>query len=107
MLHYQHDRIYKKLQKQIARERDKFPSDSVSDTIDAYLDHSIKINTAWVMSTHSLDSMHNIESVVGHHLPMKFKVILMGLPGRMDEEMTRCRNKVAMAIFEYLRGSIE
>ena len=98
------DRIYKKLQERIERERDRFPSEAVSNAIDAYLDHSIKINAAWVLSSHDLDGMGNIERVVGHTLPMKLKVILMGLPGRMDEEMTRYRNKAAIAILEHLRG---
>jgi len=103
----EHDRTYKKLKKQVERERDIFPSSAVSDAIDAYLDHSIKINAAWVMSVRSLDGMHYIEGVVGHHLPMKFKVILMGLPGRMDEEMARYRNKAAIAIFEYLKEIVK
>lgn len=101
----EHDSTYRRLERQIARERDKFPSEAVSKAVDEYLDHSIKINAAWVMSTHDLDNMPIIEHLAGQRLPMQFKVILMGLPGRMDEEMTRYRNKVAVAIFEHLKES--
>ncbi|MFC2038990.1 hypothetical protein ACFLUG_04395 [Chloroflexota bacterium] len=99
----EHDRKYKSLNKQISRERDKFPSDSVSDAIDTYLDHSIKINAAWVMSENDLDFLDDFESATGTRVSMRFKVILMGLPGRMDEEMTEYRNKVAIAIFDHIK----
>jgi hypothetical protein len=97
----EHDRIYKRLLKRIDRERDKFPSENISNGIDAYLDHSIKINAAWVMSVHDLDGMPQIERLVKRRFPMKLKVILMGLPGRMDEEMRRYRNKVSIAILDF------
>ena len=95
-----HDHTYKKLLKRTERERDKFPSEAVSNAIDEYLDHSVKINAAWVLSTYDLDHMGDIESMVGRHFPMKFKVILWGLPGRMDEEMRRYRTQVAVAILK-------
>lgn len=96
-----HDRIYKKLLKRIERERDKFPSEEISNTIDEYLDHSIKINAAWVLSTYDLDHMCNFESLVGHRFPIRFKIILWGLPGRMDEEMRKYRTQVAVTILKY------
>lgn len=96
-----HDRIYKKLRKRIERERDKFPNEDISNTIDEYLDHSIKINAAWVLTTYDLDHMGNIESFVGRRFPIQFKIILWGLPGRMDEEMRSHRTKVAVAILKY------
>ena len=100
----EHNKKYNKIQKRIERERDKFPNGAVSTAIDTYLDLSIKINAAWVLSTHDLDFMPDIERVARRSLPMKFKVILMGLPGRMDEEMRGFRNKVAIAILEYQRS---
>ncbi len=97
------DRVYKKLIKSIERERDRFPSESVSSAIDAYIDHSIKINAAWILSSHDLDKMGVIEHIAQRQMPMKLKIILMGLPGRMDEEMNQYRNKVAIAVFNYLK----
>lgn len=100
----EHDFVYKNLQRRIERERDKLASEAVSDAINAYLDHSIKINAAWIMSARDLDGMGEIEYFAGRQLPMKFKVILMGLPGRMDEEMSKLRTKVAVAIMNDLKG---
>ncbi len=100
----EHDWTYKRLLKKLEHERDRFPSEDVSNAIDAYLDHSIKINAAWVMSAHDLDGMPQIERFAGKRFPMKFKVILMGLPGRMDEEMRRFRNKVSIAVLDYHKG---
>jgi hypothetical protein len=98
-----HDHTYKKLLKRIERERDKFPSEAISNTIDEYLDHSVKLNAAWVLSTYDLDHLGNIESIAGRRFPMQFKIILWGLPGRMDEEMRKYRIKVATTIFEHFK----
>ncbi len=98
-----HDRIYKKLLKRIERERDKYPVEEISNTIDEYLSHSIKINAAWVLSTYDLDHWGIIEGIAGRRVPMKLKIILWGLPGRMDEEMRGYRTRVAVSILQYHR----
>ncbi len=100
----EHDRLYKKLQQKIERQTDKFPNDDVSKTIDMYLEHSVKLNAAWVMSVHDLDNLGFIEKFTGRHMPMNLKIILWGLPGRMDEEMRTYRKQVAKAILKYLEG---
>jgi hypothetical protein len=96
-----HDRTYKKLIKRVERERDKYPSEAITNAIDEYMGHSVKINAAWILSTYDLDHMGVIEGIAGRRIPMKFKIMLMGLPGRMDEEMRKYRTKVAVAILEY------
>ena len=101
------DRTYNKFLKKIERERDKYPSEDVSKAIDAFLDHSIKLNATWVLSTYDLDHMGDIESLAGRRLPMKLKIIMMGLPGRMDEEMRRLRNKVAISILNFHKENMK
>ena len=96
-----HDHTYKRLLRLIEHERDVFPSDDVSNSINEYLDHSIKINVAWVLSTYDLDHWSLIEGIAGRHNTMKLKIILWGLPGRMDEEMGRNRTKVARSILQF------
>jgi hypothetical protein len=90
-----HDHIYKKLLKRIERENDKYPSETVSSVIDEYLDHSVKINAAWFLSMYDLDH----EGIYGG-FPLKLKILLWGIPVRMDEEMTKLRKQVALTIFE-------
>lgn len=98
-----HDSKHKKLIRQIERERDKFPSKSISDEIDAYLEHSIKINTLWILSEHDLDALANIENMSGQRFPIHFMLQLKNLPNQMDVEMGQYRNKVAIAISSFLK----
>jgi hypothetical protein len=98
------DRKYKELLHLIKRERDKFPDESVSSAIDTYLNHSITVNSAWVLSEYDLDGIAGIENIVGTQFSTHFKLQLKNLPNQMDSEMEKLRNKIAIAISDYLKG---
>ena len=99
------DRKYKKLLRLIKRERDKFADEAVSTSVESYLDHSMKVNAAWVLAEHALDGLENVEKLVGQKFPTHFMLQLKNIPNQMDDEMEQYRNKVAIAVSNYLNGA--
>jgi hypothetical protein len=97
------DLILKRLFRDVEREGDKYPSETVSEKIDAFLDHARKINAAWIYTERDLEFLEQIEEMVGSKFPSQLMLTLRNIPDQMDLEMGKYRNDVAVTITNFLK----
>jgi hypothetical protein len=98
------DRTYKNLQLMLRRERDNFPDEAVCNAIDSFLDHSFKVNAVWAMAEYDLVGIPSVEKTFDYKiLPGRIVLRVEDVPNQAANEMERFRNKVAVAIYTYLK----
>ncbi|MDD5038215.1 MAG: hypothetical protein PHN78_02745 [Dehalococcoidales bacterium] len=98
------DHAYNILHRSLRRERDKYPDEAVSRAIESYLDHSFKVNAAWVIAEFDLAGIPSFEQTFEYRiLPGHIVLKVEDIPNQAAIEMERFRNKVAVAINAYLK----
>jgi len=98
------DRAYKNLQQFLRRERDKYPDQAICDAVDLYLEHSFMVNAVWVVAEYDLVGIPAFEKTFEYKiLPGPIVLRVEDVPNQAGREMEKYRNKVAVAIDNYLK----
>lgn len=98
------DRTYKHLERLLRRERDKYPDEAICNAIDSFLDHSFKVNAIWMVAEYDLAGIPSFERTFEYKLlPGPIVLRVEDIPNQVANEMERLRNKVAVAINNYLK----